>query len=216
MPQSCINCGAKIGIWSQMPLKLLDGEQLCNDCASLIQNEITALYCAKTFDDFDKIKNHIIEVSKDNYPESICKSIDLLTNKILTESNYIISESIPELYSPETEAIRAAKSMVTTGYDFNGYQIKKYLGIVSGQVVLGTGFLSELSASFADFFGIQSDKFESKIDQAKSAALERMIMKSKVKGGNAIIGVDFDYISFNGNMVGVVATGTSVVVEPEI
>ena len=40
-------------------------------------------------------------------------------------------------------------------------------------------------------------------------------MKSDAKGGNAIIGVDFDYITFHGNMIGVVANGTSVILEEE-
>ena len=38
-------------------------------------------------------------------------------------------------------------------------------------------------------------------------------IKSADKGGNAIIGVDFDYITFHGNMIGVVANGTSVIIE---
>ena len=40
-----------------------------------------------------------------------------------------------------------------------------------------------------------------------------MILKSHELGGNAIIGVDFDYITFGNNMIGVVANGTSVVIE---
>lgn len=41
--------------------------------------------------------------------------------------------------------------MVTTGFQFEGYEIVSYLGIVAGEVVLGTGFLSEFTSSFADF-----------------------------------------------------------------
>ena len=33
------------------------------------------------------------------------------------------------------------------------------------------------------------------------------------KGGNAIIGIDFDYITFSNNMIGVVANGTAVRIE---
>ena len=40
-----------------------------------------------------------------------------------------------------------------------------------------------------------------------------MVEKSIDAGGNALIGVDFDYITFHGNMIGVVANGTSVIVE---
>ena len=37
--------------------------------------------------------------------------------------------------------------MVTTGFQFEGYEIVSYLGIVAGEVVLGTGFLSEFTSS---------------------------------------------------------------------
>jgi uncharacterized protein YbjQ (UPF0145 family) len=40
-----------------------------------------------------------------------------------------------------------------------------------------------------------------------------LIEKSVLVGGNAIIGVDFDYIMFSNNMIGVVANGTSVIIE---
>ena len=78
---------------------------------------------------------------------------------------------------------------------------------------MGTGFASEFSASFSDFFGNSSDMFSNKLRQAKEAALEKLILKSVEVGGNAIIGVDFDYITFTGNLIGVVANGTSVLIE---
>ena len=103
----------------------------------------------------------------------------------------------------------------TTGFNFEGYNIVSYKGIVNGQVVLGTGFLSELNASFADFCGSQSDKFADKLEKAKGAAMRRMVEKAVKQGGNAIIGIDFDYITFSNNMVGVVANGTAVVIEKQ-
>lgn len=36
-----------------------------------------------------------------------------------------------------------------------------------------------------------------------------------VAGANAIIGVDFDYITFNNNILGVSANGTAVVIQKE-
>ena len=121
--------------------------------------------------------------------------------------------SLSELKKNAEKRNRSKDFMLTTGYEFSGYRITKYNGIVSGQVVLGTGFLSEFSASFSDFFGSESYKFADKLEAAKNAAVERMVEKSIDAGGNALIGVDFDYITFHGNMIGVVANGTSVIVE---
>lgn len=103
--------------------------------------------------------------------------------------------------------------MLTSGYNFEGYKINSYNGIVSGEVVLGTGFLSEFSASINDFFGSTSEEFSMKMKQAKDIATSKMIDTSIVKGGNAIIGVDFDYTTFGNNMIAVSANGTSVVIE---
>lgn len=103
--------------------------------------------------------------------------------------------------------------MLTTGFSFEGHTIRRYAGVISAQVVMGTGFLSELSASVSDFLGEENDAFAKKMERAKDAALTKLIEKSIEKGGNAIIGVDFDYITFSSNMIGVVTNGTSVVIE---
>lgn len=103
--------------------------------------------------------------------------------------------------------------MVTSGYNFEGYQIKEYKGLISGQVVIGTGILEEIKAGFSDTFGLQSHAFTEKLDKAKDLALRKLIMKSLDLDANAIIGIDFDYITFNHNMLGVSANGTSVIIE---
>lgn len=105
---------------------------------------------------------------------------------------------------------RHKNHMLTSGYNFEGYEIMSYNGIVSGEVVMGTGFLSELSASINDFFGSTSEEFSNKMKKAKEIAISKMITVSVSKGGNAIIGVDFDYTTFGNNMIAVSANGTSV------
>lgn len=113
----------------------------------------------------------------------------------------------------EDETNRRINHMLTSGYNFEGYKITSYNGIVSGEIVMGTSFLSEFSASITDFFGSASEEFSIKMMQAKEMATSRMIDSSVAKNGNAIIGVDFDYTTFGNNMIGVSANGTSVVIE---
>lgn len=113
----------------------------------------------------------------------------------------------------ENIADQYVNHMLTSGYNFEGYKIKSYNGIVSGEIVLGTGFLSELAASINDFFGSTSDEFSEKMVKAKEMAMAKMINASCIKGGNAIIGVDFDYTTFGSNMIAVSANGTSVIIE---
>lgn len=91
-----------------------------------------------------------------------------------------------------------------------------FLGVrITQNGSLGTGIFSEIGAAVADFLGNEADLFSNKLEAAKSSALEKLINKSISIGGNAVIGVDLDYINFSGNMIGVVANGTSVKIEKD-
>ncbi len=101
--------------------------------------------------------------------------------------------------------------MLTTGYTFEGYRIEKYITVVSGSAVLGTGLLSEMA--LADFSGTFSDELAAKLEMVKDAAMRKMIEKSADLGGNAVIGIDFDYMQIS-SLIGVAANGTSVYIKP--
>ena len=207
MAQICEKCGKKVGVFSNDPLNLSEDRILCFDCASAIRDDLNNLYYVKSIEEFTLLKNEILNKSKNLYNEEITKDIEKITERIFNNTTLTASERT------EQKRKLIENYMMTTGYEFNGYKITRYMGVISGQVVLGTGFLSEFTASFADFFGEESNKFADKLETAKNAAVEKLIIKSADKGGNAIIGVDFDYITFHGNMIGVVANGTSVVIE---
>lgn len=102
------------------------------------------------------------------------------------------------------------KYLMTTGSTLEGYVIEEYLGIVSGHVVIGTGFFSSFDASVADFTGSEASGYMDKLDLAKQAAQLRAIKKSLLLGGNALVGVDLEYTTFVNDLIGVVFTGTSV------
>lgn len=87
------------------------------------------------------------------------------------------------------------------------------MNIVNGEIVLGTGFLSELSASVTDFLGTTSGTIQGKIGKAKAMALENMIQSTLGLGSNAIIGIDFDITTLSNNIIAVSANGTAVVIE---
>ena len=53
-------------------------------------------------------------------------------------------EKYVEEQKKEAELIRKG-FLLTTGYNFEGYSIERYDNIVHGGIVLGTGFLSDLS-----------------------------------------------------------------------
>ncbi len=103
-----------------------------------------------------------------------------------------------------------SKLLTTSGYNFESYIITDYLGIYTGECALGTGFLSSLGASFADFLGTNSSKYSDKLRQAKQHALDELYYRVQFAGGDAIIGLDIDYTSFSSDIMGVIANGTAV------
>lgn len=149
--------------------------------------------------------------------------IELTAKRKLNGS--ITSEDLSKLESSRIESEEAKAERIkehqekmnnlimTTGYEFEGYSIVKYGNIISDSVVLGTGFLSEFTASFSDLFGTASNQFGKKLETARHAALEKLRLQAVSIGCNAIIGIDFDYITFASNMIGVVANGTAVIVK---
>ena len=104
---------------------------------------------------------------------------------------------------------------MTTGFSFDGYKINEYKSIVSAQCIIGTGPIAEIAASITDFFGDESNAFSRKLEKAKETAIERLKRKAVGVGANAVIGVDFDYITFTNNMMGVIANGTAVVINKD-
>lgn len=222
MAKVCINCGKKIGIIvKEPPLDLCDGQILCDDCAKGIKQNLGKLYGAKSLDVFNTLKHEIIQDCANIYNTS---AVDAVDKKITDIYERTVKAQIDKYQTKPSEerqmdarlaALKnlAEKQLLTTGYDFSGYKIVQYLGVISGEVVLGTGFVSEFSASFSDLFGEESGAFADKLETAKDASIKKLTLKSAEKGGNAIIGVDFDYITFASNMIGVVANGTSVVIE---
>lgn len=128
------------------------------------------------------------------------------------EHRKMLSRQEEELLSEEKQS-RYNNHLLTTGFSFETFHITKYIGLVSGETVIGTGYLSGLEASLSDLFGVQSTEYSEKIKKAKSIALNDMIAESTEKGGNAIIGISYDIITFNRDMIGVSVNGTSVVIE---
>lgn len=100
--------------------------------------------------------------------------------------------------------------LLTTGNHFENHTIESYCGIVSGECVLGTGFLSSLDATIADFLGVSSTSYNEKLDSAKQAAISIMKKKAAALGANAIVSIDIDYTTFTADLIGVVVNGTAV------
>ncbi|MBR6172867.1 MAG: heavy metal-binding domain-containing protein [Eubacterium sp.] len=100
--------------------------------------------------------------------------------------------------------------MLTTGNGFDGYEIKEYLGIVSGEAILGSNFIKGIAASVTNV----SEQDMAKVEKAKEEAEGRLLRSAAAKKANAIIGIQSAYTTLEGGSFGAIVTGTAVIIEP--
>ena len=105
--------------------------------------------------------------------------------------------------------------LVSTTPQIEGKKIVKYLGLVSGEAILGANIFKDFFAGIRDIVGGRSAAYEQELRKAKDIAIQGMIDEAVKLGATAILGVDLDYetigISRGGNMLMVSASGTAVV-----
>lgn len=105
--------------------------------------------------------------------------------------------------------------LVVTTSSIEGRKITQYLGLVSGDAILGANIFRDFFAGIRDIVGGRSAAYEKELRRAKQLAIEEMIQEAEQLGANAVVGVDLDYETVNvgqgGGMLMVSANGTAVV-----
>ena len=106
--------------------------------------------------------------------------------------------------------------LITTTHSMDGKHISRYLGLVSGEAILGANIFKDFFAGIRDIVGGRSAAYEDELRKAKQIAMHEMESQAAGLGANAIVGVDLDYetigIGKGGNVLMVSASGTAVVV----
>jgi uncharacterized protein YbjQ (UPF0145 family) len=102
--------------------------------------------------------------------------------------------------------------IVTTTDSVDGSSVAAYLGIVTGEAVVGANIFRDMFASIRDVVGGRSGSYEKVLAGARDAALDHMQERAAALGADAIIGVDLDYevLGKENAMMMVVANGTAV------
>jgi uncharacterized protein YbjQ (UPF0145 family) len=107
--------------------------------------------------------------------------------------------------------------LVVTTPSLEGRVISQYLGLVSGEAILGANIFRDLFAGIRDIVGGRSAAYEEELRKAKDIALGEMQEEAARLGGNAVVGVDLDYetitMGSGGGMLMVSASGTAVVIK---
>lgn len=107
--------------------------------------------------------------------------------------------------------------LVVTASNLDGRPVRRYLGLVSGEAILGANIFRDMFAGIRDIVGGRSAAYERELREAKRIAVEEMTMQAAEMGANAVIGVDLDYetieMGSGGGMLMVSASGTAVVID---
>jgi len=102
--------------------------------------------------------------------------------------------------------------IVTTTPSIESRPVQSYLGVVSGEAILGANVFRDVFAGIRDFVGGRSGSYERVLRAARDAAIADMIDEAHRRGATAVVGVDLDYetIGDTGSMLMVSASGTAV------
>ena len=100
--------------------------------------------------------------------------------------------------------------LITTTPTVEGKQIVEYLGVVSGDAIVGANVFRDFFARIRDIVGGRAGGYERALQGAKEAALEDLTEHAASIGADAIVGVDLDYESIGDSMLMVSVNGTAV------
>lgn len=105
--------------------------------------------------------------------------------------------------------------ITTTTNTVEGRRIRQYLGLVTGETIMGANVISDFMASITDFVGGRSGTYESKFAEARETAIRELEEEAQRKGADAVVGIDIDYqvLGASNGMLMVTATGTAVKIE---
>lgn len=102
--------------------------------------------------------------------------------------------------------------IVTTTPSVEGRPVQDYLGIVTGEAIVGAHLFKDLFAGIRDIVGGRSGTYEKTLGDARQIALDELAQAASARGADAVVGVDLDYevLGANNGMLMVTASGTAV------
>ncbi len=102
--------------------------------------------------------------------------------------------------------------IITTTPSVEGQPVTEYLGIVTGEAIMGANMFKDILAGIRDIVGGRAGAYEEELRRAKDTAMQELGDNARHMGADAILSVDLDYetVGANGSMLMVTASGTAV------
>ena len=102
--------------------------------------------------------------------------------------------------------------IITTTPTLEGRPVREYLGIATGEVIVGANIFKDLFAGIRDIVGGRAGAYESTLRSARQQAFAELEEDARRMGADAVVGVDIDYevVGQGGSMLMVSVSGTAV------
>jgi uncharacterized protein YbjQ (UPF0145 family) len=103
--------------------------------------------------------------------------------------------------------------LLSTTSVVDGRPVSRYLGVVTGEAIIGANIFRDMFAAVRDVVGGRSGTYEKALNEAREVAMGEMQKRAEGLGANAVIGIDVDYevLGQNNGMLMVAVSGTAVV-----
>lgn len=104
--------------------------------------------------------------------------------------------------------------IISTTPTLEGNPVRQYLGVVTGETIVGANIVKDLMAGIRDIVGGRAGSYEKVLMEAKETSMAEMQQRAEAMGANAILGVDIDYetVGSGGSMLMVATSGTAVII----
>lgn len=137
--------------------------------------------------------------------------------------NQVDTKKTPMTYSEKQKAY--SNILITPGYNFDGYHVAKYSDFISGDAVVS---VARGLAKDDSIYNHAQEKLTSSLPVIRRDALSKLKEAASTLGCNAIIGVDYDYITLEPETLqamggpvplpyvfAVTVSGTAVIIEKD-
>jgi len=102
--------------------------------------------------------------------------------------------------------------LIVTTNTLEGHRITEYLGLVTGEAILGVNIFRDMFSGLRDIVGGRAGGYQAALRDARAHATADMAAAARELGADAIIGVDLDYevLGKENGMLMVSVNGTAV------
>jgi uncharacterized protein YbjQ (UPF0145 family) len=104
------------------------------------------------------------------------------------------------------------KSMTTTTFELDGYQVTRHIGVVRGIIVRSRSLFGTIGGMLHTLIGGNITLFTELCEKTREEAFKMMVTHAEKIGANAVIGIRYDATELMGGVTEVLCYGTAVVV----